>query len=389
MDNKKAKDFIKKFREEDNTVQDEKTMKYWLHHLHENGPSGLSEKDLLEAQQEMWEAVKPKRTTLISHRLFPAMAVAASLLIVASVGLYSLKKQQHTEKATARQIAGMIVPGGNKAILTLSNGKKIILNDAANGQLSKQSGISISKTIDGQLIYTAERSGDMTENAKELYNTIETPKGGQYQINLSDGSKVWLNALSKLRFPARFTGKERKVELSGEGYFEIAHDQTMPFRVSSNSQIVEVLGTHFNINSYNDEENTRTTLLEGSVKVIPAMTGTLEHLQTAILKPGEQSLFSGSNIQVIQVDAQSAVAWKNGYFRFDDESLESIMRKVARWYDVTVIFKDERMKKEPFAGVITRFSKVEDLLKMLEMTQEVKFTLTGKTISVMDKNQQH
>ncbi|RZL44345.1 MAG: FecR family protein, partial [Pedobacter sp.] len=240
--------------------------------------------------------------------------------------------------------------------------------------------IKITKAADGRLVYSI---ADQVQNdGKILFNTIETPKGGQYQINLPDGSLVWLNAASKLTFPTRFIGSERKVNLSGEGYFEITKNKKMPFKVVTALQEVEVLGTHFNINSYTDEANTKTTLVEGSVKV-----KLLNEQQSSVLKPGEQAVNTSNKLKIDEVDVEAVIAWKNGYFRFDDEELESIMHKVERWYNVDVVYNNEKMKSEKLGGITTRFSEVGDLLKMLELTGKVKFKIERQKILVLQPNQ--
>jgi ferric-dicitrate binding protein FerR (iron transport regulator) len=375
MDNKQAEELLARFKAGDITEQEAEMLRFWLHHHNEIGTSGLSEEEFLRADEAMWNAIKPTPKVTLKRRLIPALA-AASLVVIFSAGLYFFVKK--TESKSQSPIASVqeIKPGGNNAILTLSNGKRIVLNNAANGELAKEPGIVISKMADGQLIYTVKENA--TANTQTLINTIETPKGGQYQINLPDGTKVWLNAVSSLRFPAKFSGNERKVELSGEGYFEVAHNKKMPFRVKTAGQEVEVLGTHFNINSYADDPETMTTLLEGSVRIKAAQGG------SALLKPGQQSVLAQSKLKVDLADVDAAVAWKNGEFRFNDEKLESIMHKVSRWYNVDVVYQNEQLREDSFGGVITRFAKVSDLLKMLELTKEVKFKIEGNTIVVMD-----
>lgn len=376
MYNKQAEELLARFRTGDITDQEAEMLRYWLHHHNEKGLSGLSEKDLLQADDAMWNAIKPNPQLSWRRRLAPALA-AASVIVIISAGLYFFNTE--TKNVSLAQIASteMIKPGGNNAVLTLSNGKRIVLNDAANGQLAKESGIVITKTADGQLVYTIS-GGGVANQDQQLVNTIETPKGGQYQVNLPDGTKVWLNAVSSLRFPAKFSGRERKVELSGEGYFEVAHNSQMPFKVKTAHQEVEVLGTHFNVNSYADDAETMTTLLEGAVRILTENAG------KAVLKPGQQSVLGKNKMVVETADIEAAVAWKNGEFRFNDEKLESIMHKVARWYNVEVIYQNEQLKTASFGGVITRFAKVSELLKMLELTKEVKFKIEGNTIVVMD-----
>ncbi|WP_421939914.1 FecR family protein [Pedobacter sp.] len=375
MDNKQAEELLARFKAGDITEQEAEMLRFWLHHHNEKGTSGLSEEDFLQADEAMWNAIKPTPKISLKRRLMPALA-AASLVVICSAGIYFFAK--NAENKAQPQIASVkeIEPGGNNAVLTLSNGKRIVLNDAANGELAKESGIVITKMADGQLVYTLKEN--FASNTSTLINTIETPKGGQYQINLPDGTKVWLNAVSSLRFPAKFSGNERKVELAGEGYFEVAHNKKMPFKVKTAGQEVEVLGTHFNINSYADDPATMTTLLQGSVRVNTARGA------NTLLKPGQQSVLIQNKLKVEEADVDAAVAWKNGEFRFNDEQLESIMHKVSRWYNVEVVYQNEQLKTDSFGGVITRFAKVSDLLKMLELTKEVKFKIEGNTIVVMD-----
>lgn len=267
-----------------------------------------------------------------------------------------------------------LAPGGNNAVLTLANGTKIILNKSGNGILNKEKGISILKTEDGQLVYTVTEDEALYDHGM---NTIQTPNGGQYQINLPDGTKVWLNAASSIRFPAVFGKlKPRVVELSGEAYFEVAHRAKQPFIVNTNQQQLKVLGTHFNINSYANERVTKTTLLEGSVQI---SAGAKELL----LKPGEQSAVSASEMKKREVDVSTAVDWKNGEFVFKNEELSSIMRKIARWYDVEVIFMDDVIAHETFGGSVSRYGKVSEVLTTLALTEKVHFKMEGRKIFVM------
>ncbi|MNR01771.1 fec operon regulator FecR [compost metagenome] len=294
--------------------------------------------------------------------------------VSSTIYFFSNSNPDRAQKQTITA-AKKIEHGGDRAILTLADGQKIILDEAANGELAKSSGIKITKAADGRLVYTVtnEEPNDLTVK----YNTIETPKGGQYQINLPDGSLVWLNAASKLTFPTRFVGEARLVTLAGEGYFEISKNKAMPFKVKTSRQEVEVLGTHFNISAYTDETYTRTTLLEGAVKV-----KLLNEQQSSVLKIGEQAVLSSNSLTVDKVDVEAAVAWKNGYFRFDDEALETIMNKVARWYNVDVVYEQPKLKSEKLGGITTRFSEVSSLLKMLELTGKVKFKIEGRQITV-------
>jgi transmembrane sensor len=317
-----------------------------------------------------------------SKQLFPIykkIAVAATLVMVSLIAVVFYQKQQSPDRvALANKTTAAIVlaPGGNNAVLTLSDGKKVLLNSEANGLIASQSGIRVSKSADGKLVY--QIIGGSAQAGTPQFNTIETPKGGQYQISMPDGTRVWLNAMSSLKYPVRFTGGQRMVELKGEGYFEVAKNKAMPFRVKTSGQTVEVLGTHFNINAYADERNIRTTLIEGSVKVFPE-----QGAASAKLQPGEQSVLTGVNIMVQQVDPELAVAWKNGYFVFNKNDLQSIMREISRWYDVDVEFQNQSVRKHLFSGNISRFENAAQVLDVLELTGLVHFKVEGRRIIVM------
>jgi transmembrane sensor len=303
--------------------------------------------------------------------------IAAAVLLVLSTVTYLYISQNKTkEHLTVQRQAEAINPGGNKAVLTLADGSEISLTDAGNGELAKQAGITITKAADGQLVY--ELAGGLAGQNEMAYNTISTPAGGQYQINLPDGSRVWLNAESSLRYPTVFNATERKVELKGEAYFEIAKNEAKPFFVSTNgagkAQEVKVLGTHFNINSYVNEEATKTTLLEGSVKVTSGML-------TKTLRPGQQSVLA-SNLQVFDVDAISAVDWKDGNFNFNDESIYSIMRKLARWYNIEVVYQGN-VTNVDFGAEISRDKKLAEVLKVLERAGGINFKIEGRRVTVM------
>ena len=276
---------------------------------------------------------------------------AAAVLLVGAFALYNLagknnsKKQEIVKTTTEKQD---IAPGGNKAVLTLADGSQIILDSATNGNISNQGNAQVIK-LDGQIAYNGSNSpsGDGSE---VIYNTISTPRGGQFQLILSDGSKVWLNAASSLRYPATFSGKERKVELTGEGYFEVSKNPSMPFKVKINTPLeergeVEVLGTHFNINSYADEATINTTLLEGKVKITPVTNSQLNTQNSQILSPGQQAQIS-TGIKVINiVDTEPIIAWKTGFFHFVRANVNTIMRQIGRWYDMDVQFEGDISKK--------------------------------------------
>jgi len=306
---------------------------------------------------------------------FQQYAVAAAVLLMLSVGSYFLLKRP--DSTAQLFIAGRhLAPGSNNATLTLADGSKISLAGSANGELATQAGIRVTKTKDGQLVYTVEKTNSSGKTS--VYNTLETPKGGQYQVVLPDGTNVWLNAASSLRYPAAFTATAREVQLEGEAYFEVAKNPDKPFRVRSHGQVVEVLGTHFNINSYQDEPGIKTTLLEGSVRVLNA-----DLTSAAVLKPGQQAnLTSGGQIQISNVDPEEFVAWKNGKFIFTDANIKSIMRQISRWYNVDIDYRGE-ISKEKFGGRTSRFTNVAELLEILQLTDQVHFEVQGRRIIVM------
>lgn len=317
---------------------------------------------------------------------------AAAILILIAAGGYLFHMTRTPQPVQTNAVAS-INPGTNKAILTLSNGKTINLDQAGPGEIAHQEEIVVTKTTDGKIVYTAPHhtwTTPGTDHAQN-FNSISTPAGGQYQINLPDGSKVWLNAASSLKYPTVFSTRERRVELSGEAYFEIAkvyktgkkHSiaERLPFIVKSPGQEIEVLGTHFNINSYADEGNTRTTLLEGGVKVW-AVTG-FEHETPktgVILKPGQQSTLAGKIIKVAEADQEEAIAWKNGYFQFNEADLPTIMRQLARWYNVNIVFEG-KTSKELFLFKVSRNLTLQEILKIFE-TNGINFKIEGRTLIV-------
>lgn len=304
--------------------------------------------------------------------LWRSIAAAAILLIVVSAGLVLVYNRAGDDQ---EMVQNDVAPGGNNAFLTLTNGKRIDLSKAKNGEIAEQAGIKVTKLTNGQLVYEISASAPELASVVNL-NTIETPRGGTYKVILPDGTKVWLNAASSLNYPTVFGQKQqRKVHLNGEAYFEVKHDASSPFLVETDQQTVEVLGTHFNVNAYRDEDNVSTTLLQGSVRVRAGLSNLL-------IKPGQQSLLTSKKLSVQPVDVEDVIAWKNGLFQFSDERLESVMRKLSRWYDVEVDYTDEHIKEIPLTGIITHFTNVSKVLRMLELTKQVRFKIEGKKIIV-------
>ncbi|WP_114939128.1 FecR family protein [Mucilaginibacter endophyticus] len=322
----------------------------------------------------------PEKYSPVSSGRYIWLRAAAAVVILFTIGILIWRAQLPSAPKQSDAIAlspQKILPGGNKAYLTMANGKVITLNGLKNGMLGSQTGVNINKVKDGVLSYKKQENGAKDETRELAYNTINIPRGGQYQLELSDGTKVWLNSASVLKYPAAFTGNQRKVELSGEAYFEVAKDRTKPFVVSVDGMAVQVLGTHFNVMAYSDEKLIKTTLLEGSVKLIG-------NNRQALLKPGQQGAFNNqqSEFNVNDVDVDDAVAWKNGFFAFNNEDIQTIMKRISRWYDVDVVFP-EKFRRKNFGGTVSRFKDVSEVLNALELTGSVHFKTEGRRITVM------
>ncbi|WP_343702088.1 FecR domain-containing protein [Chitinophaga sp.] len=303
-------------------------------------------------------------------------AVAASLALVAGAAAFYLRKPAAIapQQMAVQQPAAVedAAPGGNKAVLTLANGSQIVLDSAGQGVLATQGGTAVIKSQQGQLVYKEEEHAENT--AAVAMNTLRTPRGGQYSIVLPDGTRVWLNSQSSLQFPAVFNGKERVVQLTGEAYFEVAHNKQKPFRVESAGAHIEVLGTHFNVMAYANEPQMETTLLEGAVRVSKGN-------RSEVIKPGRQVRLAGSEMTVRSVDTEDAIAWKTGLFRFNNHSLKSIMRQIERWYDVQIDYAS--MPDKEYSGMMRRTSNLSEVLKMLEVAGRVKFTIEGRTVKAI------
>ncbi|ACU58853.1 FecR family protein [Chitinophaga pinensis] len=352
MDEQAIKALLEKYKAGAASEEELALLESWYSDYEEEGPSTLSMEKRLAAVDEVWQKLggQPART----RRLWPRIAVAAAaVLVILFVSLYYTGRQQ------PKIVHQDIVPGSNKAILTLTNGKTIDLS-------SQKTGVVINTTAlaydDGTPI-----AGDNDTRSPQLM-VLHTPRGGTYQIVLPDGTKVWLNAASTLKFPASFANQqERKIALTGEAYFEVAPAARQPFLVDAGTQQIQVLGTHFNINAYEEEETPRTTLLEGSIRV-----------GQILLKPGEQA---AGALKITAVNVDEIMGWKNGYFVFENEQLPSVMRKIARWYDVDVRFNGE-IPTDEFGGRVSRSSNLSQVLRKLELTNKVHFNINGRTITV-------
>lgn len=319
--------------------------------------------------QKLKESIRTQHVKKLQWYKLPLAAAIG--ITVLSLGLYLYWSRAEQVVKPAQIAVSPIIPGGNKAILTLEDGSRVVLDNSDNGVLANQGPAVISKEKNGKLVYNTVA---VAANQPMKYNSIVIPRGGQYQLVLPDGTKVWLNAASSLRFPVAFTGKDRKVELSGEAYFEVAKNKEKPFHVIANGTEVEVLGTHFNVNSYTKEVN--TTLVEGAVKL--KATG-----NEVILKPGQSGITTeNKGFDVKMADMESTLAWKNGLFIFHDENLHSIMEKVSRWYDVEIEYRGNVQHKQLY-GKVSRYEQVKELLNNMELTGIVHFKIEGRRIIVM------
>ncbi len=314
----------------------------------------------------------------ISFFNWKKLSIAASVLLVITTSIFffnnHLSDRDSTKLKVAQSSGNDIAPAGDKAILTLADGSTIVLDNTKNGILAEQANMKVQQS-DGQIIYNRDEGSETSTGNQTLYNTLSTSKGNQYSLVLADGSTVWLNALSSIRFPTSFNGKERKVEISGEAYFEVAKNPSKPFRVVANGSEVEVLGTHFNINAYADEPGVKTTLVEGLVKV-------RKDKAVQMLSPGQQAVIEpGGEIKLSRnADITEILAWKDGYFLFNNTNLHQLMREIARWYDVDISVEGN-VDDDGFSGKIPRNVMLSKLLRILELN-DVNFRMEGKKLIV-------
>ncbi|MDF2188217.1 FecR family protein [Paraflavitalea sp. CAU 1676] len=304
-------------------------------------------------------------------------AAAAILLVIGTGGYFWLTGRQAGQSSTSNQPVAQtaIAPGSDKAVLTLANGSRIILDTTRQGTLTQQGN---AKVINVNAAVLAYNEGS-DSNEEIVYNTLSTPRGGQYQLQLADGTNVWLNASSSIRFPVTFTGKERNVSITGEAYFEVAKNAAMPFTVTVKDATVKVLGTHFNVMAYEDEHTLNTTLLEGSVKIYQGG-------QKKLLLPGQQSQITRSGqINIKEADTEEVMAWKNGWFLFNSADIETIMRQVARWYDVDVVYKGP-IPAGHFSGIVSRKNNIAQVLKIMQGSS-VHFSIDGRKVIVTSNPQ--
>jgi len=388
-DNKASKDEVEEMFELIKQAENEKVLKDLIAETREenNWKTDLPK----DNWDRIWNAITLATT---NHRkkffsiAWVRVAAAAAIFLVIGGSAYLFTDKKNIQTSVVRTSAGGhykndIAPGGNKAVLTLANGSTIILDSMHNGVLAQQGSTQILKLGDGSLTYKTENKN----TGEIMYNAISTPRGGQYQITLPDGTKVWLNAASSVRFPTSFTGKQRIVELTGEAYFEVSSllsakgRAKVSFIVHVNSGLngldVQVVGTHFNIMAYGNEQSINTILLEGKVNVT-------KNGITKNLEPGKEAIANNqtNTLQVTDANVEQALAWKNGYFRFKETNIHELMRQVERWYDVDVEYKTQRNDQD-YTGIVPRTQNVSALLQILELTGTVHFQIEGRKIIVL------
>jgi len=307
---------------------------------------------------------------------WPRIAAAASIILCLSVGGYFLT---HHEKSAALATVKIpdVNPAVNSAVLTIANGKKIILKENNSGRIAQEGGMNVNQKAGGQLSYQPDQTAN---TAEPVQHTLSTLRGDKYQLTLADGTEAYLDAASSITYPVAFTGKERKVTVTGQVYFKIKHNAAQPFKVIAGNQEIEDIGTEFNVNAYNDEPVLKTTLITGAVKV-----NYNEH--SAILKPGEQVLIKGEQFKIATANIEETTAWLQGKMILHKETLKSILRKVSRIYDVNIVWQDD-MRKELFGGAVSRTKKLSNVLDYFRVTGNVDFKIEGKTVTVFRKKKQ-
>ena len=365
MDIEELHRLIVKYNSQEASPEEKKIVEEWFENI-DGKVHSLDESELLELKQDLFIATQHKIENKINPfttkkrrlKLYVPLGLVAviSCVIFASILFFKTKQNRPTTVSVVKNNVQEIKPGGNNAVLKIADGTEISLDEIANGEIAIQSGIKVVKSKDGEIVYTS--FGSPFKNIQ--MNTITTPKGGEYHVILADGTQAWLNAGSSITFPTIFNGVDRRVAIRGEVYFEVAKNKDKPFLVSTGLSQIKVLGTHFNVNTYDDEESEKTTLLEGSIE-IKTLKG------TKLLMPGDQTSISksSSKLKLTKVeDMETVIAWKNGYFQFVDADMQSLMRQISRWYNIDILYNGQIPDKK-YVGKIPRNLKVEKLIEML------------------------
>ena len=390
MDKERLQYLIDRFKTSQISSEELEELDYWYNTFEatSNSTDKLSPQHKEDKRNRIWKkiiqqediakTISPKSRVVV-RLIQSSVFKAAVLIIIVGLSLYfynnrDLSQSQPDSKFT---LLKDIQPGGNNATLVLSDGTIFDLKALNDGGVIEKPGLTVTKTEDGVLTYTS--MPNLADN--DITNTINTPRGGQYKINLPDGTKVWLNAASSLTYPSQFTAKERRVELSGEAYFEVASqvltnskgNSKIPFIVKTQNQEVEVIGTHFNVKAYNDDNDSETTLLEGKVKVVGYSNGVKSN-EEKILNVGQSAIWNNGKIVIEAVNTEKAIAWKDGKFAFSGENIKDLMSNISRWYNVEVAY-DGDVSEVNFEGSISRYETISEVLRKLELTGTVHFKI--------------
>lgn len=365
MDQRQAQELLEKYNQGKASQEEIRLLENWYAAESAKQQADPENEDYQIIQSEIWDRIQAQRNPQHKTiRLWPRIAAAASIILCLSAGGYYLLHKQPATLQTAQDVTNDVIPGSNKAILTLANGKKIVITGASNGAIATQANMVINKTAEGKLNY--QQTGDA--QAEPMMNTLATQMGGETSLTLADGTEVKLDAASSITYPVAFNGKERKVTVTGQAYFKVKHKAEQPFIVTAGGQTIRDIGTEFNINSYSD---IKTTLVEGSISV-----------NNKILVPGQQALLQNSRLFITEGDPEEAAAWAKGYFRFNNEDIHTVMDKIKRWYNIDVAFNDN-ITNEKFTGKASRYKNISQVFYMLGYSQKVHFKIEGRRVTVM------
>lgn len=389
MNEAQARELLLRYRMGMCSAEETSTIEQWYDALADGSEWQWTPEQKLLFKAALWsdlaagmnaDAIAPIADIKRRKRFFPLRSISAAAVLLLLAGCFFLLRSRyryaHKQAAALAAIQPHqdVVPGSNKALLTLADGTQVTLDSITNGTIAQQGNTKIVKQDAGQISYKGQPA-ERLDNI--VYNTLSTPRGGKYQLRLPDGTSVWLNAASSIRYPVAFPpGKERIVALNGEAYFEVAANAGAPFYVHVQQLQVQVLGTHLNIMAYNDESLIRTTLLQGAVRIVQGD-------EKVMLQPGQEAcaIRTGGHLKVAQADVAAAVAWKEGLFHYSHTDMATIMRQLSRWYDVDVQY-EENLKDIYFSGQVSRNNTLSQVLKMFQLTKAVQFEITGKHLTV-------
>ncbi|THU40150.1 DUF4974 domain-containing protein [Niastella caeni] len=376
------------------SVTDEGTLHPFLYQQYNNIEQGVAVKDV-DWEYMLGQILQTPQGATIQKApqkiiWWKGAAVAAMVMLVAGIGylvVFNKPGKQADQVNTHEQINDVKAPLNNKATIVLANGQQVLLDSAGNGQLAIQDNVKLVKLDNGKIAYEPIAGETATNNQ---FNTLQNPRGSKViDLLLADGSHVWLNTGSSVTYPVAFGKNERKVLVTGEAYFEVAHDASRPFIVQKADLEITVLGTHFNVNAYDDEKDTKVTLLEGKVKVATSKWQVASGKSASdykkhevILQPGEQAVLGAHSLLATNhsPDLDQVMAWKNGYFHFGNTGVAELMKQLARWYDIDIVYKSE-VPQRAFGGEISRSANLSDVLKILNESN-IKCRLEGKKLIV-------